>query len=140
MGGVDEGARAAEENRPKGASDEVRLSPKEGEGEERETWGNQCEFFLSCLGYAVGFGNIWRFPYLVYKNGGAAFLIPYAVMLLCAGLPLFFMDLAIGQYVSMGPNLLFPKLAPIAAGKWHLLCSSIGFININLHYKNIKKK
>ncbi|XP_050738514.1 sodium- and chloride-dependent glycine transporter 2-like [Eriocheir sinensis] len=86
------------------------------EEEDRGTWGNQCEFFLSCLGYAVGFGNVWRFPYLAYKNGGAAFLIPYAIMLLCAGLPLFFMELALGQYASLGPNILFPKLAPIFSG------------------------
>ncbi|MCL4165644.1 UNVERIFIED_CONTAM: hypothetical protein GTU68_059881 [Idotea baltica] len=82
----------------------------------REKWGNQCEFFLSCLGFAVGFGNVWRFPFLCYKNGGAAFLIPYFIMLLLAGLPVFFMELALGQYVSLGPAVLFPELSPIFSG------------------------
>ena len=47
----------------------------------------------------------------------AAFLIPYVVMLLLAGLPLFFMELALGQYASLGPNILFPKLSPVMGGK-----------------------
>lgn len=94
--------------------------------EERGEWGNQCEFFLSCLGYAVGFGNVWRFPYLCYKNGGAAFLIPYTIMLLCAGLPLFFLELALGQYVSLGPNILFPKLVPFFGGLgWAMVMLSL---------------
>ncbi|XP_042873256.1 sodium- and chloride-dependent glycine transporter 1-like [Penaeus japonicus] len=112
---------------------EAEVARREKESE-RGTWGNQCEFFMSCLGYAVGFGNVWRFPYLCYKNGGAAFLIPYVIMLFCAGLPLFFMELVLGQYASLGPAILFPKVAPIFTGLGWGMVLMTGFFCI---YYNI---
>ncbi|KAK7067022.1 hypothetical protein SK128_018615 [Halocaridina rubra] len=92
----------------------------------RGYWPNQIEFLLSCLGYCIGLGNVWRFPYLAYKNGGAAFLIPYGIMLLCAGIPMFFMELALGQYVSLGPSVIFQKMAPLFSGVgWAMVIISL---------------
>uniref|UniRef100_A0A3Q3LBR8 Transporter n=1 Tax=Mastacembelus armatus TaxID=205130 RepID=A0A3Q3LBR8_9TELE len=73
------------------------------------------EYILSTIGYAVGLGNIWRFPYLAYKNGGGAFLIPYFVMLVVTGIPLFFMESAFGQFCSQGPINIW-RAVPILQG------------------------
>ncbi|KAI4826639.1 hypothetical protein KUCAC02_030077 [Chaenocephalus aceratus] len=61
------------------------------------------EYMLSMIGFAVGLGNIWRFPYLTYKQGGGAFLIPYFLMLVLCVISLFFLENAIGQFCSQGP-------------------------------------
>ncbi|XP_077190142.1 sodium- and chloride-dependent glycine transporter 1 isoform X2 [Paroedura picta] len=75
---------------------------KRDENIKRGNWGNQIEFVLTSVGYAVGLGNVWRFPYLCYRNGGGAFMFPYFIMLVFCGIPLFFMELSFGQFASQG--------------------------------------
>ena len=63
----------------------------------RELWTGQVGFILAAIGSAVGLGNIWRFPGVAYENGGGAFLIPYLVALITAGIPILFLDYAVGH-------------------------------------------
>ncbi len=71
---------------------------------ERGAWRNRWEFLLASLGLAVGVGNVWRFPYLTYANGGGSFLIPYALALFLIGIPMLFQEMAVGQYSRKGCN------------------------------------
>ncbi|MGO1412317.1 sodium-dependent transporter [Microbacterium sp.] len=64
---------------------------------QREQWTGQFGFIISAIGSAVGLGNIWRFPGVAYESGGGAFLIPYLVALVTAGIPILFLDYAIGH-------------------------------------------
>jgi len=64
---------------------------------QREIWSSRTGFILATVGSAVGLGNIWRFNYLTYENGGGAFLIPYFVALFTAGISLIILELALGS-------------------------------------------
>ena len=65
--------------------------------QEREQWGSKMGFIIAAVGSAVGLGNIWRFPYLVYSNGGGAFLIPYFFAIFTAGIPLLILEYGVGH-------------------------------------------
>ncbi len=69
---------------------------------QRDQWSNRAAFILAAVGSAAGLGNAWRFPYVVFKNGGGAYLIPYFVALLTAGIPLIIMEFALGQKNQLG--------------------------------------
>lgn len=66
-------------------------------GQRRALFSTRTAFLFAAIGSAVGLGNIWRFPYIAYESGGGAFIVPYLVALLTAGIPLLFLDYALGH-------------------------------------------
>ncbi|CAH1154115.1 unnamed protein product [Phaedon cochleariae] len=87
-----------------------------GQAEDRGGWGHKLDFLMSCISLSVGLGNVWRFPYLCYKNGGGTFLITYHVAMFVCGIPLFFQEVAIGQYLGSGGMTFVGQLCPILKG------------------------
>ncbi|XP_066597207.1 sodium- and chloride-dependent GABA transporter ine isoform X2 [Prorops nasuta] len=82
----------------------------------RPHWANKAQFVLACIGYSVGLGNVWRFPYLCYKSGGGVFLIPYFLILIVCGVPLLYMELSIGQFTRRGPIGAIGQMCPLLKG------------------------
>ena len=73
----------------------------------REQWGSRAGFILAAVGSAIGLGNIWRFPYMAYENGGGAFFIPYVFALITAGIPFMIMEFGLGhKYKGSAPKVL----------------------------------
>lgn len=88
--------------------------PGSSGGQPREQWSGQLGFLLAAIGSAVGLGNIWRFPGVAYENGGGAFLIPYLVALLTAGIPILLLDYALGHRYRGSAPAVFRRLSPKA--------------------------
>ncbi|MDE0573284.1 sodium-dependent transporter [Demequina sp. B12] len=95
----------------------------------RESWSGQTAFILAAVGSAVGLGNIWRFPGEAYDNGGGAFMIPYLVALITAGIPILFLDHALGHRFRGSSPLALKRAARGGemVGWWHVaVCFIIG--------------
>ncbi|XP_036993203.2 inactive sodium-dependent neutral amino acid transporter B(0)AT3 isoform X1 [Artibeus jamaicensis] len=104
-------------------------------GDERPKWDNKLQYVLSCVGFAVGLGNIWRFPYLCQSHGGGAFLIPYLIALAFEGIPLFHMELAIGQRLRQGSVGVWTAISPYLGGVG-LGSLTLSFL-ISLYYNTV---
>lgn len=88
-------------------------------GHKREKWGRKAEFILAAIGYAVGYGNVWRFPYQTYKYGGGAFLILFLITMVLAGIPTFGLEVSIGQFSSLGATKSYKEMTPIFWGEYN---------------------
>uniref|UniRef100_A0A3P9KFH7 Transporter n=1 Tax=Oryzias latipes TaxID=8090 RepID=A0A3P9KFH7_ORYLA len=96
---------------------DVEEGGSDSEEEERPAWNSKLQYILAQVGFSVGLGNVWRFPYLCQKNGGGAYLVPYLILLVLIGIPLFFLELAVGQRIRRGSigvwNYISPRLGGI---------------------------
>ncbi|XP_054722878.1 sodium- and chloride-dependent GABA transporter 1-like [Uloborus diversus] len=96
---------------------------------ERGQWSGKLDFLISVINYAVGLGNVWRFPYLCYENGGGAFLFPYLICLVLLAGPSFVMEVSMGQYLSLGGIGVW-NLVPIFKGIGYASMTIVALYNI----------
>ncbi|XP_020652805.3 sodium-dependent neutral amino acid transporter B(0)AT3 isoform X1 [Pogona vitticeps] len=101
----------------------------------RPKWDNKFQYLLSCIGFAVGFGNVWRFPYLCQTYGGGAFLIPYVIALVFEGIPIFHLELAIGQRLRKGSIGVWSQISPYLGGVGYS-CMMVSFL-VSVYYNMI---
>ncbi|MCZ2260464.1 sodium-dependent transporter [Sporosarcina sp. G11-34] len=95
---------------------------------QRSQWGTRAGFIMAAVGSAVGLGNIWRFPYVAYENGGGAFFIPYLFALLTAGIPILIMEFTMGHKYRGSAPLSFFRMSGKKAewiGWWGIFVSFV---------------
>ncbi|KAL5007796.1 hypothetical protein ScPMuIL_016602 [Solemya velum] len=96
----------------------------------RGNWSGRFDFLMSLLGYSVGLGNVWRFPYLAYSNGGGAFVFPFILMLILIGVPLMFLELSFGQFAALGPAAIFDRFCPLFNGLGYGMIVVSGLVSL----------
>ncbi len=99
------------------------------ESPKREQFGSRIAFVLASMGGAIGLGNVWKFPYMVGRYGGAAFIVVYIIALLVIGAPVLMTEFAIGRKTGTSYTSALKKLLP--GTKWYLL-GIIGVIALTL--------
>jgi len=87
------------------------------QGKQRASWNNDIEFLMSCIALSVGLGNVWRFPFTALENGGGAFVIPYLIVLVLVGKPVYYLEMLLGQFSSRGSVKVY-DFSPIMRGEF----------------------
>lgn len=102
------------ENRIPSHGDLERMEKEEAG--DRPKWDNKAQYLLTCVGFCVGLGNVWRFPYLCQSHGGGAFMIPFLILLVLEGIPLLHLEFAIGQRLRKGSVGVWRSISPYLTG------------------------
>ncbi|XP_008058899.1 sodium-dependent neutral amino acid transporter B(0)AT1 [Carlito syrichta] len=89
---------------------------EQAEASSRPKWDNKAQYMLTCVGFCVGLGNVWRFPYLCQSHGGGAFMIPFLILLVLEGIPLLHLEFAIGQRLRSGSVGVWSAIHPALKG------------------------
>ncbi|TNM93304.1 hypothetical protein fugu_018706 [Takifugu bimaculatus] len=105
------------------------------EAEDRPKWDNKAQYILTCVGFCIGIGNVWRFPYLCQSHGGGAFLIPYLILLVLEGMPLLLLEFAIGQRLRKGSVGVWRTINPYLTGIG--IASMLVSLLVGLYYNTL---
>ena len=119
---------------------------KDDKDQVRGNWSHPLDFLFSCISVSVGLGNVWRFPYLCYKNGGGSFLIVYFISMALCGIPIFVLgdhrslsdvsphvvmsEVAVGQYLGQGGMTLVGRLCPLLGGTGPATMVLVSLLNV----------
>uniref|UniRef100_A0A8C4XBI8 Transporter n=1 Tax=Erpetoichthys calabaricus TaxID=27687 RepID=A0A8C4XBI8_ERPCA len=114
--------------------DELEKMEKEEAGD-RPKWDNKAQYMLTCIGFCVGLGNVWRFPYLCQSHGGGAFMIPFLILLVFEGIPLLHLEFAIGQRLRKGSVGVWNAIHPYLGGVG-IASMMVSFL-VGLYYNTI---
>ncbi|XP_078085290.1 solute carrier family 6 member 19a, tandem duplicate 1 [Mustelus asterias] len=105
------------------------------EADDRPKWDNKAQYMLTCVGFCVGLGNVWRFPYLCQSHGGGAFMIPFLILLVLEGVPLLHLEFAIGQRLRKGSVGVWSSIHPYLKGVG--IASMLVSFLVGLYYNSI---
>ncbi|XP_069814683.1 sodium-dependent neutral amino acid transporter B(0)AT1 [Dendropsophus ebraccatus] len=114
--------------------EQLEILEKEEEGD-RPKWDNKAQYMLTCIGFCVGLGNVWRFPYLCQSHGGGAFMIPFLILLVFEGIPLLHLEFAIGQRLRKGSVGVWSSIHPTLKGVG--VASMLVSFLVGLYYNTI---
>jgi len=117
-----------------GLIEEEKAAEEEDEADEVDT----TSYILGLLGYAIGIGNVWRFPYLVGKYGGGAFVFAYLLCLFTCALPLFMLELGLGQWTHKffidTYNTIRPRWRGLGYAQAFMLFMLTSYYNVLIAY------